>query len=54
MKHKHIKIAAYLLVVLIANSALATVHYVPEEHTTIQAAINVCADSDTVIVAPAS
>ncbi len=50
MKHKRITIC--FLAVLIANSALATVHYVPEEHTTIQAAINVCADSDTVIVAP--
>ena len=51
MKRKHIKIAAYLLVVLIANSALATVHYVPEEYGTIQAAIDACQDFDTVVIA---
>jgi hypothetical protein len=37
---------------LIANSAMATDRYVPEEHATIQAAIDVCVDGDVVIVAP--
>ncbi|GAH68658.1 unnamed protein product, partial [marine sediment metagenome] len=50
MKHK--KITICFLAVLIANSALATVHYVPEEYADIQAAIKACQDFDTVIVAP--
>ncbi|GAH51124.1 unnamed protein product, partial [marine sediment metagenome] len=36
-----------------ANSALAAVYHVPtEEYPTIQSAINACADSDTVVIAP--
>ena len=49
---KLIKITVCFLVVLIADSALAAVHHVPEEYATIQAAINACNDSDIVIVAP--
>ena len=37
---------------LIANSAMATDRYVPQEHATIQEAVDVCVDSDVVIVAP--
>jgi predicted outer membrane repeat protein len=36
---------------LIANSAMATDRYVPGEHATIQAAVDVCVDGDVVIVA---
>ncbi|MHC4676973.1 MAG: hypothetical protein ACYTBZ_31200 [Planctomycetota bacterium] len=35
-----------------ANSAMATDRYVPQEHATIQAAVDVCVDGDVVIVAP--
>ena len=49
---KYIKTTICLLAVLIANSAAAAVLHVPGQYTTIQAAINACKDSDTVIVAP--
>jgi len=51
---KHIKTTICLVVFLIANLALADVHYVPYDYTTIQAAINASQDFDTVIVAPGS
>ncbi|MHC4396221.1 MAG: choice-of-anchor Q domain-containing protein [Planctomycetota bacterium] len=50
MKHK--KITICLLVVLIAGSVTAALRNVPQQYTTIQAAINACDDFDTVIVAP--
>lgn len=40
------------LAVLITNSAIAAVHYVPDEYATIQATVNVCQDFDIVIIAP--
>ena len=49
---KRLKTITCLLAVLIVNSALAAVRYVPEEYATIQAAINACRDSDTVVIAP--
>ncbi len=49
---KLIRITICFLAVLIAGSALAAVHHVPEEYATIQAAIDACNDSDIVIVAP--
>jgi hypothetical protein len=49
MKHK--KITICFIAVLIANSALAATYYVPEEYANIQAAINACADFDTVVIA---
>ena len=49
---KYIKTTICLLAVLIANSAAAAVLHVPGQYTTIQAAVNACKDSDTVIVAP--
>ncbi|MHC4461268.1 MAG: choice-of-anchor Q domain-containing protein [Planctomycetota bacterium] len=49
MKHKRITIC--FCAVLIANSALATTYYVPEEYVTIQSAIDVCQDFDTVVIA---
>lgn len=45
------KIALCLSVILITSPVLATVRYVPDEYATIQAAINACSDSDTVIIA---
>lgn len=49
---KYIKIITYLLAAVIANSAFAADHLVPQEYDTIQAAINACDDSDTVVIAP--
>ncbi|MBA7676542.1 hypothetical protein ES703_84784 [subsurface metagenome] len=49
MKHK--KITFCFLAVLIANSAIAAVYYVPEEYATIQSAIDACRDFDTVVIA---
>ena len=49
MKHKRITIC--FLAVLIANSAIAAVYYVPEEYATIQSAIDACRDFDTVVIA---
>ena len=49
MKHKRITIC--FLAVLIANSAIAAVYYVPEEYATIQSAIDACQDFDTVVIA---
>lgn len=49
---KHIRTTVCFLAVLICNSAIATVHYVPEEYATIQAAIDACNDFDTVVIAP--
>ncbi len=46
------KTAVCFLAVLICNSAIAAVRYVPDEYPTIQAAVNACKDFDTVIVAP--
>ena len=41
-----------MLVMVMAGSAFATTHLVPQEHSSIQAAINVCSNYDTVLVAP--
>ncbi len=41
-----------MLAVLITNSAVAAVRYVPDNYPTIQAAVNACSNGDTVIVAP--
>jgi len=49
MKHKRITIC--FLAALIANSAPAAVHLVPEDYANIQAAVNACQDFDTVIIA---
>lgn len=49
---KHTKTSVCFLAVLIANSAMATIHYVPDEYATIQAAIDACNDFDTVVIAP--
>lgn len=49
---KYIKITTYLVVILIANSAFSADYLVPQEYDTIQAAINACDDSDTVVIAP--
>jgi len=49
---KHIRTTICFLAALIGNSALATVHYVPDEYATIQAAIDACNDFDTVVIAP--
>ena len=49
---KHIITTICFLAALIANSAWATVRYVPEEYATIQAAVNACNDFDTVVIAP--
>ena len=46
------KTAVCFLAVLICNSAIAAVHYVPDEYATIQAAVNACQDFDIVIIAP--
>ncbi|MHC4911989.1 MAG: choice-of-anchor Q domain-containing protein [Planctomycetota bacterium] len=42
----------WLLAVVITNSAVAAVRYVPDHYPTIQAAVNACNNGDTVIVAP--
>ena len=42
----------WLLAVLITNSAVATVRYVPDDYPTIQAAVNACNASDVVVVEP--
>ncbi|MHC4112968.1 MAG: right-handed parallel beta-helix repeat-containing protein, partial [Planctomycetota bacterium] len=52
MANRSIKTVACLIAVLTANSALGTIRYVPKEHANIQDAINVCQDSDTVVIAP--
>ena len=49
---KNLKITICFVAVLIANSALAAVYQVPGEYGTIQAAIDACTDSDTVVIAP--
>ncbi len=49
MKHK--KITICFLIVLIAGSAPAAVHLVPEDYANIQAAVNACQDFDTVVIA---
>ncbi|UCC23434.1 MAG: hypothetical protein JSW23_05115 [Planctomycetota bacterium] len=41
-----------LLAVLMTNSAAATVRYVPDHYSTIQAAVNACEASDVVVVEP--
>jgi len=46
------KTAVCFLAVLICDSAIAAVHYVPDEYATIQAAVNACQDFDIVIIAP--
>lgn len=51
-KMKHISIITCFFAALLGNSALATVHYVPEEYATIQAAIDACNDFDTIVIAP--
>jgi len=48
---KRINITVCFLVVLIANTALGTIHRVPEDYNTIQAAIEACRDYDTVVIA---
>jgi hypothetical protein len=52
MAKKNITTIACFFVVLIANSALGTVHNVPQEYDNIQDAINACQDLDTVVIAP--
>ena len=37
---------------MVTNSAIAAVHYVPQEYATIQAAVNASSNSDVVVVAP--
>jgi len=41
-----------LLAVVITNSAVAAVRYVPDHYPNIQAAVNACSNGDTVVVAP--
>ncbi|MHC4150458.1 MAG: choice-of-anchor Q domain-containing protein, partial [Planctomycetota bacterium] len=41
-----------LLAVLIANSAVAAVRYVPDDYPNIQAAVSACSNGDTVVVEP--
>ena len=48
---KNLIMTICFLGLLFANSTNATVRYVPEEHATIQAAIDFCVDGDTVVVA---
>jgi hypothetical protein len=52
MAKKNITTIAYFIVVLIANSALGTIRYVPKEYANIQDAIDACQDFDTVVIAP--
>jgi hypothetical protein len=51
MAKKNITTIVCFIVVLIANSVLGTVHYVPQEYANIQDAINDCQDLDTVVIA---
>lgn len=46
------KTIIWLLAVLITNSAVATVRYVPDDYPTIQAAVSACSASDVVVVEP--
>jgi hypothetical protein len=52
MANKRNRTVACFIVVLIANSALGTIHYVPQEYDNIQDAILACQDFDTVVIAP--
>jgi len=52
MANRSIRKVACFVVVLIANSALGTIHYVPQDYNNIQDAINACQALDTVVIEP--
>jgi hypothetical protein len=51
MERIKVKTIVYIVVAVMTVPALATIRYVPQEHATIQEAIDVCEDYDTVVVA---